>query len=79
MALVRGTEFLVYGPTDENVVGIVCLDDCTPNTTFAGCQMGPRVAYWAEVSRGQVISACQPFNARGDIWNAPAEARLQAR
>ena len=79
VAVVRGTELLVYGPTDENVVGIVCLDDCTPDTTFAGCPMGPRVAYWTEVSRGQVVSACQPFNARGDIWNAPAEARLRVR
>ena len=79
VALVRGTEFLVYGPTDENVVGIVCLDDCTPATTFAGCPMGPRVAYWTEVSRGQVVSQCQPFNPRGDIWNAPSEARLRPR
>jgi hypothetical protein len=38
-----------------------------------------RSAYWTEVSRGQVVSACQPFNARGDIWNAPAEARLAAQ
>jgi hypothetical protein len=79
VAAVRGTEFLVYGPTDENVVGIVCLDDCTPNTTFAGCPMGPGVAYWAEVDRGQVVSDCQPFNARGDIWNAPSQARLRER
>lgn len=41
--------------------------------------MRPRVAYWTEVERGRVVGACRPFNPRGDIWNAPAEARLQAR
>lgn len=79
VALVRGTDFLIYGPTDENVVGIVCLDDCTPETTFAGCPMGPNVAYWTEVERGRVIGACQPFTARGDIWNAPTVLRLAGR
>ena len=79
VAVVRGTEFLVYGPTDENVVGIVCLDDCTEQTTFAGCPMGPNVAYWLETDRRQVVSACQPFTAHGDIWNAPNELRLRER
>lgn len=79
VAVVRGTEFLVYGPTDEGVVGIVCLDDCTSQTTFAGCPMGPRVAYWVEVERGRVSSPCRPFAAHGDIWNAPAEPRLTPR
>ena len=79
VAVVRGTTFLVYGPTDENVVGIVCLDDCTPRTTFAGCPMGPNVAYWAEVDRGRVVSACQPFKPNGSIWNAPRELRLTNR
>jgi hypothetical protein len=79
VAVVRGTELLVYGPTDENVVGIVCLEDCTDQTTFAGCPMGPNVAYWLEVDRRQVVSACQPFNAKGNIWNAPNELRLVNR
>src|SRR5687767_9779338 len=79
VAVVRGTDFLVYGPTDENVVGIVCLDDCTDQTTFAGCPMGPNVAYWLETDRRQVVSACQPFTAKGDIWNAPNELRLRER
>ncbi len=79
VAVVRGTTFLVYGPTDENVVGIVCTDDCTDQTTFAGCRMGPNVAYWAEVDQGQVVSACQPFRPRGSIWNAPGELRLNHR
>jgi hypothetical protein len=79
VAVVRGTEFLVYGPTDENVVGIVCLEDCTDQTTFGGCPMGPNVAYWLEVDRRQVVSGCQPFTAKGDIWNAPNELRLRER
>jgi hypothetical protein len=79
VAIVRGTEFLVYGPTDENVVGIVCLADCTDQTTFGGCPMGPNVAYWLETDRRQVVSACQPFTAKGDIWNAPNELRLRER
>ena len=79
VAVVRGTDFLVYGPTDENVVGIVCLDDCTDQTTFGGCPMGPNAAYWLEVDRRQVVSACQPFTAKGDIWNAPNELRLRER
>jgi hypothetical protein len=79
IAIVRGTSFLVYGPTDEQVVGIVCLEDCTDQTTFAGCPMGPNVAYWAEVDRGQVISRCQPFRVQGSIWQAPRELRLTHR
>jgi len=79
VAVVRGTSFLVYGPTDENVVGIVCLEDCTAETTFAGCPMGPNVAYWAEVDRGQAISRCQPFRSQGSIWQAPRERRLTNR
>jgi len=79
VAVVRGTDFLIYGPTDENVVGMVCLEDCTAQTTFAGCPMGPNVAYWLEVDRRQVVSACQPFTAKGDIWNAPNQLRLTKR
>jgi hypothetical protein len=79
VAVVRGTDFLIYGPTDENVVGMICLDNCTEQTTFAGCPMGPNVAYWLEVDRRQVVSACQPFTAKGDIWNAPNQLRLTNR
>ena len=79
VAVVRGTTFLVYGPNDENVVGIVCQDDCTPRTTFAGCPMGPNIAYWLETDRGQVVSGCQPFKPKGSIWSAPGELRLVNR
>jgi hypothetical protein len=79
VAVVRGTDFLIYGPTDENVVGMICLEDCTERTTFAGCPMGPNIAYWLEVDRRQVVSACQPFAAKGDIWNAPNQLRLTNR
>ena len=79
VALVRGTEFVVYGPTDENVVGIACLDDCDARTTFAGCPMAPRLGYWVEVDHGRVVSRCQPFATRGNPWNAPTELRLTNR
>ena len=79
VALVRGTEFLVYGPTDANVVGIVCLDDCDHRTTFAGCPVAPNLGLWAEVERGQLVSACIPFAPQGSVWNAPAEIRLRER
>jgi len=79
VAVVRGTTFLVYGPTDENVVGILCLDDCTPATTFAGCPMAPNLGYWAEVDRGQVISGCNPIRADGSIWDTPGTLRLTNR
>ena len=79
VAVVRGTSFLAYGPTDEQVVGLLCLADCTDQTTFAGCPMAPNLGYWLEVDRGRVVSACQPFRARGSIWNAPGELRLEHR
>jgi hypothetical protein len=79
VAVVRGTTFLLYGPTDENVVGILCLDDCTPATTFAGCPMAPNLGYWAEVDRGQVVSGCNPIRADGSIWNTPGTLRLTRR
>ena len=79
VAVVRGTDFLLYGPTDENVVGMICLEDSPEQTTFAGCPMGPNIAYWLEVDRRQVVSACQPFTAQGDIWNAPNQLRLTSR
>jgi hypothetical protein len=77
VAAVRGTTFLVYGPTDEGVVGIVCLEDCDARTTFAGCPVAPNLGLWAEVERGRVVSECRPFAPRGDPWGAPAERRLR--
>jgi len=78
-ALVRGTSFLVYGQTDEQVVGIACLQDCTAQTTFAGCPMAPNLGYWLEVDRGRVLSACQPFRVTGSVWDVPRELRLRNR
>ncbi len=79
VAVVRGTEFLLYGPTDENVVGIACLDDCDGRTTFAGCPVSPNAGFWVEVARGQVVSPCQPFAPSGNPWNAPGELRIRDR
>jgi hypothetical protein len=79
VAIVRGTEFLIYGPTDEQVVGILCLDDCTPATTFAGCPMAPNLGYWVEVDHRQVVSRCNPIKGDGSIWNTPGTLRLTNR
>ena len=79
VAVVRGTTFLVYGPTDENVVGIVCTADCDDRTTFAGCPLAPNLGIWAEVDRGRVVSACAPFAPQGSIWDAPGTLRLRER
>jgi hypothetical protein len=64
VALVRGTTFAVIGPVPTsvgNLVVIVCLADCTPSSTFAGCPLGPYVGYGVEVERGRVTTACVPF------------------
>ena len=79
VAIVRGTEFLIYGPTDEQVVGILCLADCTPATTFAGCPMAPDLGYWVEVDHRQVVSRCNPIKGEGSIWNTPGTLRLTNR
>jgi hypothetical protein len=79
IAVVRGTSFLVYGPTDEQVVGILCLEDCTAQNTFADCPLAPNMGYWLETDRGQVVGRCQPFRLSGSIWQAPSELRLTRR
>ena len=63
VALVRGTELLIFGPTPEGLVFIVCLSDCGPSTTFAGCPLAPNLGYWVEVASGRVVGGCQAFRA----------------
>jgi hypothetical protein len=67
-AIVRGTTFLVVGPTPSGHAGIVCLEDCTPRTTFAGCPMRPFLAYSVQLDRGKVVGACQEFGPKGGYW-----------
>jgi streptogramin lyase len=79
VALVRGTEFAVIGPVTTSVgdiVILVCLADCSPASTFAGCPLQPFLGYGVVVGRGRVESDCLPFAvARGaNLLSAAFEA-----
>ncbi|MFN8523367.1 MAG: Calx-beta domain-containing protein [Chloroflexota bacterium] len=78
VAVVRGTTFLMFGPTPDGFAGIVCLSDCDSQTTFAGCRMAQNLGYWVEVARNQVVSECQAFVPHGGFWNGAAEAITSA-
>ncbi|HYU17764.1 MAG TPA: hypothetical protein VEQ11_03635 [Chloroflexota bacterium] len=78
VAVVRGTEFLTYGPTPEGIAIIVCLSSCTSATTFAGCAMAPDLGIWVQVDRGRVLSRCETFAPHGGPWNAATEAYTTA-
>jgi hypothetical protein len=79
VAVVRGTEFLIYGPTPEGIVVIVCLRDCDGDTTFANCPMSPFMGYWVQVQNGRVISQCEAFAARRNYYDAALEAVTAAQ
>ena len=79
VALVRGTTFAVVGPVTTaagNLVAIVCLEDCTPSSTFAGCPLGPFIGYGVAVDKGQVVSECVSFSVdrSAGLFNAGFEA-----
>lgn len=64
VALVRGTTFAIVGPFPSSVgdlVVLVCLDDCGPESTFAQCPMAPNSAFGVVVGGGQLQSACETF------------------
>ena len=78
-AVVRGTTFALIGPvatSQGNIVALVCLDDCSPQTTFAGCPVAANTGFGVTVEGGRVTSGCDTFAvSRGaDIWNAAFEA-----
>jgi hypothetical protein len=81
VALVRGTEFVILGPTPEGIVIFLCFADCTPLTSFAGCAAQPWLGYWVLVERGRVASACQAFRPEtgAGIWNAAFAALIDAQ
>lgn len=75
----RGTTFALIGPvatSQGNIVSLVCLDDCTPATTFSGCPVAAYTGFGVTVEGGRVTSGCETFGvSRGsDIWNAAFEA-----
>jgi len=80
VAVVRGTTFLLLGPTPEGIVVLVCLDDCDERTTFAGVPLAPFIGYYAQVERGRVVRGPTAFRPSRDAgyWNAASEAATTA-
>lgn len=78
-AIVRGTTIALIGPvptSQGNIVALICLDDCTPRTTFAGCPVAPFTAIGVLVEAGRVTSGCEvaAVGRGADLWNAAFEA-----
>lgn len=64
VALVRGTTFAIIGPyptSAGDMVVLVCLEDCGPESTFASCQLSPNTAFGVMVGGGQQQSGCETF------------------
>lgn len=64
VALVRGTTFAIVGPFPSpvgNLVVLVCLEDCGPESTFAQCHLMPNTAIGVVVGEGQLRSGCASF------------------
>jgi hypothetical protein len=80
VAVVRGTTFLLLGPTPEGIVVLACLDDCDRRTTFAGVPLAPFIGYYAQVERGRVVRGPTAFRPDRDAgyWNAASEAVTSA-
>jgi hypothetical protein len=79
VAVVRGTTFAVIGPITTSVgdiVILVCLADCGPTSTFAGCPLQPFLGYGVVVNRGRVESSCIAFAVArtADLLSAAFEA-----
>lgn len=78
VAVVRGTTFALVGPvptTQGNIVAFVCLDDCTPQTTFSGCAASPYSALGVTVEKGKASSGCESTSVAktGDYFNSAFE------
>ena len=79
VAAVRGTTFALIGPmstSQGNIVALVCLDDCSPQTTFAGCPVAANTGFGVIVEGGRVTSGCETFavGRDADLFNAAFEA-----
>jgi hypothetical protein len=64
-AVVRGTTFALIGPvptSQGNIVALVCLDDCSPATTFSGCPVGPYTALGVGVEHGKATTGCDAYS-----------------
>ena len=80
VAVVRGTEFVLYGPTPEGFVVLVCTADCDGRTTFAGQPVSANTGYFVQVSAGRVTSRVELF--RPDLalgpWTSATEGATTA-
>ena len=64
VALIRGTTFMIVGPittSSGDAVLLVCLEDCSAVSTFAGCPLAPYSGYFVAISGGHVASDSQAF------------------
>ena len=69
VALVRGTTFALVGPVTTpagNIVTIACREDCSPASTFNGCNMGAFTGMGVSSSNGKVDSECHTFRVERD-------------
>jgi hypothetical protein len=65
VAVVRGTTFALVGPVTTpagNVVAMACREDCSPTSTFNGCNMAAFTGYGVSSSNGKVDSGCYTFH-----------------
>jgi len=79
VALIRGTTFMIVGPVTTasgDVVLLVCLEDCSAVSTFAGCPLAPFSGYFVAISGGHVASDCQAFTVapEASFFTAASEA-----
>ena len=81
VTLVRGTEFLLLGPTPEGIVVILCLQDCDQRSTFVGCMLAPYTGYYVVVEQNQIVEPCQSFapNRDAGYWEGASEAASDAQ
>lgn len=77
VAVVRGTEFLLLGPSSEGFVILVCLSDCDSRTSFGGTPLGPFMGYIADALSGRVVGTFRPDPAAG-YWNSAFDGLRQA-
>ncbi|MFN8523366.1 MAG: hypothetical protein U0821_09720 [Chloroflexota bacterium] len=78
VALVRGTQFLIVGPTADGLVAIACMEDCDSRTTFAGCPLSPFTGYTLQVENHAPVSQCVSYAVRSGYWASANDALTAA-
>lgn len=78
VALIRGTTFVLAGPTPTaagNVVVLACQSDCSGASSLAGCGLQPFTAVGVVVDKGTVQSDCVTSGV--DAAESPFDAAVQ--